>query len=310
MATLESYARTPGPPSVHAGPHRQYCPTYKAFAGYTPHLGGVFGAQAYGRGPHRLYDVPRKYNTCAANQTMPAPVSHSPSGDTFCMSRRAALLTTRSTEETRQYVLVKQLAAGDPGALGALYKMTVPLLFSFARRMLSNAADAEEVICDVYTQVWQTAAQYDVTRGSVTSWLIMICRSRAIDRYRQNKCRSHGSDDHSYDEFVHGPCTPFESEDILQALQRSTAIHGAIEQLSPLRRRLLALAFFHDLSHETIAVTTNLALGTVKSHIRRALATLRKELEKSEAISPRMTGNRIYPSRVHCAEPSARASDK
>jgi RNA polymerase sigma-70 factor, ECF subfamily len=82
---------------------------------------------------------------------------------------------------------VKQLGAGHRAALGALYKLTVPLLFSIARRILRNAVDAEEIIYDVYVQVWQTAAHYDVTRGSVTTWIVMICRSRAIDRYRQNE---------------------------------------------------------------------------------------------------------------------------
>lgn len=219
---------------------------------------------------------------------MPALVSNLPVSDTYHVKGRTALSTTCSTDEARKYALVRQLVAGDCAALSALYKLTAPLLFSVARRMLSNAADAEEVICDVYTQVWQTAAQYDVTRGSVTTWLVMICRSRAIDRHRQNKCRSHGSDGYDTDERTDPVSVPFESDDILQALERSTAIYGAIEQLSPLRRRLLALAFFHDLSHQKIAATTNLALGTVKSHIRRALATLRKELEMSEATPPRM----------------------
>jgi RNA polymerase sigma factor (sigma-70 family) len=80
-------------------------------------------------------------------------------------------------------------------------------------------------------------------------------------------------------------------DDLLQILQRGAAIRGAIEQLSPLRQRLLALAFFHDLSHQEIAATTDLALGTVKSHIRRALATLRKELETTETPSPGMKDN-------------------
>jgi RNA polymerase sigma-70 factor, ECF subfamily len=213
---------------------------------------------------------------------MPLSVSHLPAGDTCCVDRWAIPSTTHSTDEARRCALVEQLAAGDCAALDALYKMTVPLLFSIALKMLSNAADAEEIIFDVYRQVWQTAAQYDAARGSVMSWLVMICRSRAVDRYRQNKCRSHGSDGYDgYEDAVRFPVLS-EPDDILQTLQRSTAVRAAIQQLSPLRRRLLALAFFHDLSHQRIAFTANLSLGTVKSHIRRALATLRKELEKSD----------------------------
>jgi RNA polymerase sigma-70 factor (ECF subfamily) len=124
----------------------------------------------------------------------------------------------------------------------------------------------------------------------------MICRSRAIDRHRQNNRRPHASDGSDSEERADAFSIPFESDDIVQTLQRGTAIHDAIEQLSPLRRHLLALAFFHDLSHQKIAATTALALGTVKSNIRRALATLRKELERSETTSPRMIGNGIQAS--------------
>jgi len=218
---------------------------------------------------------------------MSTPASNVRASDTHYVDRWKPLSATNSTDETRLYALVKQLAAGDRNALGALYKSTVPLLFSVARRILANAADVEEVICDIYTQVWQTAAQYDVTRGSVKTWLVMICRSRAIDRYRQNDSRAVGEvcvGEERADAFSTG----FALDDLLQALQRGTAIHDAIEQLSPLRRRLLALAFFHGLTHQEIAATTDLALGTVKSHIRRALATLRTNLETTETDSSRM----------------------
>lgn len=180
--------------------------------------------------------------------------------------------------------LIGRVAAGDRAALGTLYEMTVSTLFAFARKVLRNPADVEEVLCDVYTQAWQTARQYDSTRGTVMAWLIVICRTRAIDRLRRNQLRSWnsagecGSIDSS-------SCEELGPEDLLHALQQGTVIHGAIARLSPLRRRLVALAFFHDLSHTEIARMTELALGTVKSHLRRALATLRRELgqEANEA---------------------------
>jgi RNA polymerase sigma factor (sigma-70 family) len=195
--------------------------------------------------------------------------------------REANFQITNEMEEKQLYTLVKRVGTGDRSALSTLYNLTTPLLFSIARRTLSNVADAEEVMCDVYVQAWQTAAQYDVKRGSVKTWLVMICRSRAIDRYRRNESRAPGDvcDGDNPSGAFSADGTP---DDLLHALQRGTAIHHAIEQLSPLRRRLLALAFFHGLSHKKIAATTDLALGTVKSHIRRALATLRKELEPTD----------------------------
>jgi RNA polymerase sigma-70 factor (ECF subfamily) len=214
---------------------------------------------------------------------MPGPVPNLRASGTH-INRRATQSTTNSKDEALLNALVKQLAAGDRAALRALYKLTVSLLFSIARGVLSNAADAEEVICDVYAQVWRTAVQYDEARGSVKAWLIMICRSRAIDRQRQNASRSAANVCDS-GERADALSTHFAPDDLLHTLQRGTAIHAAIEQLSPIRRRLLALAFFLDLSHQEIAVTTDLALGTVKSHIRRALGILRKELEKTETFA-------------------------
>jgi RNA polymerase sigma factor (sigma-70 family) len=178
--------------------------------------------------------------------------------------------------EERLAVLVRTLATGDRTPLREIYILTAPLLCSLARRILTNTADAEEVICDVYTQVWQTAAQYDLKRGSVSAWLAIICRSRAIDRYRQNKCRLDG--DSSDCELSLEKSPAFAPDDLLSALQCGTTIYAAMLRLSPLRRSILALAFFEGLSHQEIATATQLALGTVKSHIRRSLAALRYEL--------------------------------
>ena len=80
--------------------------------------------------------------------------------------------------------LVRGCAKGDSAALSALYDQTSSLVYGVALRVLSNPADAEEITIDVYTQVWRTAANFENTRGSVTAWLIMLARSRAIDRIR------------------------------------------------------------------------------------------------------------------------------
>jgi RNA polymerase sigma-70 factor (ECF subfamily) len=172
--------------------------------------------------------------------------------------------------------LMQQVAAGDREAFAELYELTVAVLFAFARRVLRDPADVEEIICDVYIQAWQRAQQYQPDRGPVMAWLVVMCRARAIDRYRHNQSRSCVASAGGI--FAEAPATDAGPCDLLSALQNGSAIHGAIERLSPVRQRLLALAFFYDLTHSEIADATNLAEGTVKSHIRRALATLRKDL--------------------------------
>ncbi len=175
--------------------------------------------------------------------------------------------------------LMRQVASGDRDAFGELYKLTVAVLFSFARRVLRDPADVEEIICDVYFQAWQRAQHYRPERGPVMAWLVVMCRARAIDRYRQNQTRSYVAS--AGGTFPGAPATDAGPCDLLSALQNGSAIHRAIERLSPVRQRLLALAFFYDLTHSEIALATNLAEGTVKSHIRRALGTLRKDLRSA-----------------------------
>jgi RNA polymerase sigma-70 factor (ECF subfamily) len=177
-------------------------------------------------------------------------------------------------------MLIERVAGGEQAALGELYDLTVGRLYALAQTVLRNTADAEEVVCEVYTQVWQTAAQYDRTRGGVMGWLLTICRSRAIDRSRRNRTRLQVSSAFEATGAHRDAAAP-NPEDLLTLVQQGTSIHRALEQLTPIRRELVSLAFFRGLSHEEIAIESKLPIGTVKSHIRRALATLRAELDKS-----------------------------
>lgn len=171
--------------------------------------------------------------------------------------------------------LMIAVVARDDAALAQLYDLTASKLYGLARAMLGNTADAEEVVCDVYVQVWQTAASFDATRGSVMAWLMMICRSRSLDLLRQRRTRAERSVEEMPEEEAgdRGP------EDMLTQFQEGTAVHRALAQLTPLRRELVALAFFKGLSHQEIAAATKLPIGTVKSHLRRSLLSLRAALD-------------------------------
>ena len=203
---------------------------------------------------------------------------------------RAAERTARPSEADEAATalelsaLIERVAAGEQAALGELYDLTVGRLYALAQTVLRNAADAEEVVCEVYTQVWQSAAQYDRSRGGVMGWLLTICRSRAIDRGRRNRTRSQASSTFEVTGSHRDSAAP-NPEDLLTLVQQGTSIHRALEQLTPIRRELVSLAFFRGLSHEEIAIESNLPIGTVKSHIRRALATLRSELDKANVAT-------------------------
>jgi RNA polymerase sigma-70 factor (ECF subfamily) len=172
--------------------------------------------------------------------------------------------------------LLRRIAAGEECALAELYDLTVARLFSLATLIVRNTQDGEEVVCDVFVQVWRSARQYDPQRGSAFGWLLTICRSRAVDRCRRNRAALADSDGPpagtAAEGYEPGP------DDVLQLFERDSAVFRTLAKLSPLRRHLVALAFFQGLTHEEIAKETRLPMGTVKSHIRRALAVMRLEL--------------------------------
>lgn len=174
--------------------------------------------------------------------------------------------------------LLREMAAGNEAALSALYGHTVSQVIGITRAVLWRREDAEEVVCDVYTRAWQRAKTYDASRGSVMAWLAVMTRNLAIDRLRQRR------DTVSLDvvpaplRYVASAAAGTGPEQIVAQFQAGHAVHRALQSLSPQRRQLVDLAFFQGMTHQEIADAVGLPLGTVKSHIRRALVALHHEL--------------------------------
>ena len=164
----------------------------------------------------------------------------------------------------------------DQSCLGRFYDLTVSRVYGVGLRIVRRPDLAEEVVSDVYIQVWREAHRYDAQRGRVLGWLLIIARSRALDLLRrQDEAFSHPE---PYELVAEPETTQRRPEDLLAAAQAGTALHAALEKLNPLQRQLLSLAFFRGLTHSEIVEHMNLPLGTVKTHIRRALDVLRKTL--------------------------------
>jgi RNA polymerase sigma-70 factor (ECF subfamily) len=188
----------------------------------------------------------------------------------------------KSARTVRLEDLVQAMADGDPAALSRVYEQTVGQVYAISRGVLRCNEDAEEVVCDVYTCAWQRAHTYDSSRGSVMAWLAVMTRNRALDRLRQRRASSSLNDERNEalaDALVGETPGP---EEMLSKFQSGGAVHRALRCLSPQRRYLLGLAFFRGLSHQEISAATRMPLGTVKSHLRRALAALRGELSADE----------------------------
>ncbi len=186
-------------------------------------------------------------------------------------SDSAASISARQ-EEALLCGFIAGMGAGDESALGALYDATVRRVYGLALRITRNPQMAEEVAEDVFWQAWRQALRFDAARGNAMAWLLNMTRSRALDALR----RTDDADLHPEPETLmqlEAACEG-DPQNLLDALQRNQALHTALETLDALPRQLLSLAFFRGLTHEEIASQSALPLGTVKSHIRRALLAL------------------------------------
>ena len=141
---------------------------------------------------------------------------------------------------------------------------------------MRRVEDAEEVVCATYAHAWANAGRYDSERATVTGWLLMLCRSRALDVLRQRRARAGRMQDLPLEDLPDEGAQP---DDLLSLLQTESRVHAALASLSAERRELVSLAFLEGLSHGEIAQRTGLPLGTVKSHLRRALLQLRAYVE-------------------------------
>ncbi|HJY41478.1 MAG TPA: sigma-70 family RNA polymerase sigma factor [Steroidobacteraceae bacterium] len=173
--------------------------------------------------------------------------------------------------------LVERMRCGQERALEELYEATVGKLYALASAILRSAEDAEEIVCETYAYAWANAARFDASRANALGWLLMLCRSRALDRVRQRRANATALDIAALRETDSGSSD--QPYNILDLMQRRSRVHTALSQLTPERRHLVSLAFLQGLSHQEIADATRLPLGTVKSHVRRALAQLRDSLE-------------------------------
>lgn len=195
------------------------------------------------------------------------------------LTTSAAELPAALADETALQQLLQQIADRNTAALGALYDRTLARTYAVILRVLRQPEDAEEVVSDLYLQVWEKARDYQATRGTVMAWMLNMAWSRAVDRQRRGLRRARDISLHPEDgEEAYTDCESLNAEQATEAWTSAQAIQRAFAALSEAQRRVLTLAFHEDMTHQDIAILTQLPLGTVKSHARRGLAALREVL--------------------------------
>jgi RNA polymerase sigma-70 factor (ECF subfamily) len=174
---------------------------------------------------------------------------------------------------------IARMAGGDEAALGELYDATLGKVYGLALRITGRPETAEDVVAEVYQQAWYQAARYQPDRGRPLTWLLTMARSRALDQLRgRDKAELHPEPDTLAEPLAKAEGGPI---DMLLAVERAGILHTALARLRPIQRQLLALAFYRDLTHQEIAEQTRLPLGTVKTHLRKALLRLKTDLSAS-----------------------------
>jgi RNA polymerase sigma-70 factor, ECF subfamily len=158
----------------------------------------------------------------------------------------------------------------DDAALATLYDRYSGLVYSEASRILRDKGAAEEILQDIFYQVWRTAEKFDPQRGSLAGWLVVVARNRAISKLRR---RSTSSDDELKENAV---ACPFNLESAASQNQMLGRVRGAMQSLPEGQREAIELAYFEGMTHSEIASKTGEALGTVKTRIRSALEVLRR----------------------------------
>lgn len=168
------------------------------------------------------------------------------------------------------------VAAGDAIALERFFDATNRLVHGLALGILRDPQAAEEVVLDVYLQVWRQAGAYDSRRGSPLAWLTMLARSRAIDRRRAHGPEWTRTDTMEAAAVLLSESNP-EAETAVE--ERSERVRAALAQLPAAQREAIVTAFFSGLSHSEVAAVLGAPLGTVKTRIRTGMMRLRELLE-------------------------------
>lgn len=183
---------------------------------------------------------------------------------------------SQSPETANDVTLVRAVAGGDQAAIAELYERYAGMLLGLARKVVKDPADAEEVLQETFLHVWNRARSYDPARSSVATWLVLITRSRSIDRVRTKNVvdRTHTA--------VQKEAGP-EHESALGVgrvldRERRIRVRRELQAIPEEQRKVLELAFFDGLTQREIAEATGIPLGTVKTRTLLAMKKLRKAL--------------------------------
>ncbi|MGD1062290.1 MAG: sigma-70 family RNA polymerase sigma factor [Terracidiphilus sp.] len=183
---------------------------------------------------------------------------------------------TATMQPVPDSALMDRMRTGDEAALSTLYDRYSAMLFAVMMRILRDQQAAEEVLQDLFLQLWRNAGQFDAGRGSLPAWLMVIGRNRAISRLRGMRDREVLEEEEGDYANILASDQNIEDETVRAELARN--VSAALEQLPVEQRQAVELAYFEGMTQSEIANRTGIPLGTVKTRMRTAMQTLRQIL--------------------------------
>jgi RNA polymerase sigma-70 factor (ECF subfamily) len=184
--------------------------------------------------------------------------------------REPGVANAETNAMTSDQTLVTAIRTGDQGAMAALYDRFSSIVYAVALRVLQDTGAAEDVLQDIFMQLWRNPGAFDSSRGNMAAWLAVIARNRAIDVLRKRRPQD------DIEDVIVSVETDMASEtDRSRAMEK---VRGALQAMPSQQRSALEMAYFEGLTHTEIAEKTGDPLGTVKTRIRTGLLLLRKVL--------------------------------
>jgi len=196
----------------------------------------------------------------------------------FCLCLGTEGMSEPALDLERDVELLRRIAGGDRSAFSNFYDQYSGLLFSIAVKVLNDTKEAEDVLQEVFMQIWSKADAYDPLLGRPASWAVTLTRNKAIDRIRASQRRSKLLDQATVDANALPDNVPSANEKIL-GRENAEKIRSVVAELPPEQRRAIELAFFSGLTQDEISKRLQEPLGTIKARIRRGILKLREKLE-------------------------------
>lgn len=187
-------------------------------------------------------------------------------------------------QQASDSALVEHMMAGDESALAALYDRYSGMLFPMLLRILRDRQAAEEVLQDLFLQLWRNGGNFDASRGSLPAWLMVIGRNRAISRLRRRDSRETVEDVEAWP--ANAVPSPIDIEGETERALLARKLKTAMAALPREQREAVELAYFEGMTQTEIAQRTGSPLGTVKSRVRAALQSLKEHFDDGRARQP------------------------